>query len=322
MPLAEAQGRWVASYLRGRVPPARSRRDARRHRARAQADVQALRGLQAPHDAGRLRQLPVGAAEGAQGAAPSAPARPASRCPVGAARPRPRRPSPRERRRTGPPRGDEGAQPRGDPRRGARGVRRARVRRGHACATSSAAPASPRARSTTTSPTRRRCFRALLDESARRAARPPARRARRGATSRGVRRGRLPRVLRLHRRGPDDVRARCATTPGTIRALLGDPLLGAGVDELLEDLAAAIGPATCPAFDADYMAAAMAGVGFEVGTRMVEREPVDVDGRHALRHRPGARRRRRLGRRLALAQRPAAAATGRRARARGWRRSG
>ena len=44
--------------------PARGR-DARRHRARARADVQALRGLQAAHDAGRLRRLPRGPGEGA-----------------------------------------------------------------------------------------------------------------------------------------------------------------------------------------------------------------------------------------------------------------
>ncbi len=64
----------------------------------------------------------------------------------------------------------------------------------------------------------------------------------------------------------------------TIRALLGDPILALGVDELLEDLAAAIGTGALPAFDADYMAGAMAGVGFEVGARMVERAPVDVEG--------------------------------------------
>jgi AcrR family transcriptional regulator len=66
---------------------------------------------------------------------------------------------------------------------------------------------------------------------------------------------------------------------GTIRALLGDPVLGAGVDELLEDLRERMAQGDLhPAFDAEYMAAAMAGVGFEVGTRMVEREPADVDG--------------------------------------------
>ena len=33
-----------------------------------------------------------------------------------------------------------------------------------------------------------------------------------------------------------------------------------------------------PALDVDYMAGAMAGAAFEVGVRMVEREPADVDG--------------------------------------------
>jgi hypothetical protein len=33
-----------------------------------------------------------------------------------------------------------------------------------------------------------------------------------------------------------------------------------------------------PAFDAEYMAAAMAGAGFEIGIRMVDRDPLDVDG--------------------------------------------
>ena len=63
---------------RGALRAARPGRAARRHRGRARAHVQALRALQAPHDAGRLRRLPGRDREGAQGAAPSA--RP--RCPV------------------------------------------------------------------------------------------------------------------------------------------------------------------------------------------------------------------------------------------------
>jgi AcrR family transcriptional regulator len=65
---------------------------------------------------------------------------------------------------------------------------------------------------------------------------------------------------------------------GTIRALFDDPILGAGVDELLEDLRAAIAERALPSFDAEYMAAAMAAAGFEIGIRMVERDPIDVDG--------------------------------------------
>jgi AcrR family transcriptional regulator len=65
---------------------------------------------------------------------------------------------------------------------------------------------------------------------------------------------------------------------GTIRALFGDPILGAGVDELLDDLRAAIERGDIPPLDADYMAGAMAGVALELGVRMAEREPPDIEG--------------------------------------------
>jgi AcrR family transcriptional regulator len=63
-----------------------------------------------------------------------------------------------------------------------------------------------------------------------------------------------------------------------IRALVADPMLGAGLDELLADLRSAMERGSMPPIDPEYMTAAMAGVGFEVGIRMVEREPVDVEG--------------------------------------------
>jgi AcrR family transcriptional regulator len=65
---------------------------------------------------------------------------------------------------------------------------------------------------------------------------------------------------------------------GPIRSLFGDPILGSGVDELLVDLAEAIERGDLPELDADYMAGAMAGVALELGVRMAEREPPDVDG--------------------------------------------
>jgi len=65
---------------------------------------------------------------------------------------------------------------------------------------------------------------------------------------------------------------------GTIRSLFGDPILGAGVQELLDDLNAAIDRGEMPPLDADYMAGAMAGVALEVGVRMTEREPADAEG--------------------------------------------
>ncbi|HUE26381.1 MAG TPA: TetR/AcrR family transcriptional regulator [Solirubrobacteraceae bacterium] len=65
---------------------------------------------------------------------------------------------------------------------------------------------------------------------------------------------------------------------GPIRSLFGDPILGAGVDELLEDLRSAMDRGDIPRFDADYMAGAMAGAALELGVRMAERCPPDVDG--------------------------------------------
>jgi AcrR family transcriptional regulator len=65
---------------------------------------------------------------------------------------------------------------------------------------------------------------------------------------------------------------------GPIRSMFGDPILGAGVEELLDDLHAAIERGDLPRFDADYMAGAMAGAALELGVRMAERQPPDVEG--------------------------------------------
>jgi len=65
---------------------------------------------------------------------------------------------------------------------------------------------------------------------------------------------------------------------GTIRSMFGDPILGAGVDELLDDLREAIKRGDVPPLDADYMAGAMAGTALELGVRMAERDPPDPAG--------------------------------------------
>jgi AcrR family transcriptional regulator len=65
---------------------------------------------------------------------------------------------------------------------------------------------------------------------------------------------------------------------GTIRSMFDEPTVGAGVQELREDLAAGIRSGLLPDHDVDYMAAAMVGAGFEVAVRMLGREPPDVDG--------------------------------------------
>jgi AcrR family transcriptional regulator len=65
---------------------------------------------------------------------------------------------------------------------------------------------------------------------------------------------------------------------GTFRAMFDEPTLGAGYQELREDLDEAIARGLLPPMDTDYVAAAMVGVGVEVGLRMLERDPVDPAG--------------------------------------------
>jgi AcrR family transcriptional regulator len=64
---------------------------------------------------------------------------------------------------------------------------------------------------------------------------------------------------------------------GTIRAMLDDPVLAAGVDELLEDLEGAIERGELPPLDARYMARAMAGAGLEIAMEMFERDGAGAD---------------------------------------------
>ena len=65
---------------------------------------------------------------------------------------------------------------------------------------------------------------------------------------------------------------------GAIRSLFGDPILAAGIDELRCDLEAAMTRGDLPELDADYLTGAMAGVGLELGVRMADRQPADVEG--------------------------------------------
>jgi AcrR family transcriptional regulator len=64
---------------------------------------------------------------------------------------------------------------------------------------------------------------------------------------------------------------------GTIRSMFGLPALWAGVEELRADIDAAVAATIIPPVDTEYVTAAMVGVGFEVGVRMLDRRPVDPD---------------------------------------------
>ena len=125
-------------------------------------------------------------------------------------------------------------------------------------------------------PDKEAVFRALLEESAERV-RERTRAGRAGATTleafvRGGYRGYFqavaedPVTFELTRRNA-----------GTIRTLFSTPGIGAGIDELRADLEAAIAAGLMPAVDVEYIAAAMVGVGFEIGVRMVAHEPPDPE---------------------------------------------
>ncbi len=59
---------------------------------------------------------------------------------------------------------------------------------------------------------------------------------------------------------------------GTIRAMFDEPSVGAGTEELRDDLEAGVATGVLPAHDTRLMAAAMIGAGFEVGIRVFDGE--------------------------------------------------
>ena len=65
---------------------------------------------------------------------------------------------------------------------------------------------------------------------------------------------------------------------GTVSTQFAEPAFGLSVAELEEDLRRGVAQGAIPEHDVAYMAAAMVGTAFEVGVRMVERRPPDVDG--------------------------------------------
>jgi AcrR family transcriptional regulator len=65
---------------------------------------------------------------------------------------------------------------------------------------------------------------------------------------------------------------------GTIRSFFDGGQIPLGTDELTEDLERAIADGALPALDVGYMAHAMMAIGLELGERLLEREPPDVDG--------------------------------------------
>ena len=65
---------------------------------------------------------------------------------------------------------------------------------------------------------------------------------------------------------------------GAIALMSDEGIFEAGVREFFEDLGAWVEEGLLPQVDLDYLAAAGVAIGFQVATRMIEREPPDVDG--------------------------------------------
>lgn len=65
---------------------------------------------------------------------------------------------------------------------------------------------------------------------------------------------------------------------GTISTQFAEPAFGVSVAELEEDLRTGVVAEALPDGVFGYMAAAMVGTAFEVGVRMIESDPPDVDG--------------------------------------------
>ncbi len=71
-----------------------------------------------------------------------------------------------------------------------------------------------------------------------------------------------------------------------IRAMFEATEGPAGIGELAEDLRAAIARGDMPAVDVDYCAGAMVAVALELGQRLVQRDPPDVEGATSFATRP------------------------------------
>jgi AcrR family transcriptional regulator len=69
-----------------------------------------------------------------------------------------------------------------------------------------------------------------------------------------------------------------ARNAGTIRALFDDAQVPLGTDELAEDLREAIATGYLQPVDVEYCAHVMMAVAIELGLRLLERDPPDVEG--------------------------------------------
>ena len=75
-----------------------------------------------------------------------------------------------------------------------------------------------------------------------------------------------------------DNHAFLARNAGTIRAMFEDGPVPLGISDLAEDLRMAIEQGQIPPVDVEYTSHVMMAVGIELGLRLMERDPPDVEG--------------------------------------------
>lgn len=64
---------------------------------------------------------------------------------------------------------------------------------------------------------------------------------------------------------------------GTIRSLLDDAMFGVSISEMREDIEAAIARGALPPADVSFLAAVLAGIGFEMGVALADRQMADLE---------------------------------------------
>lgn len=126
-------------------------------------------------------------------------------------------------------------------------------------------------------PDKESVFRALLEESAEEA-RARARAARRAAGSFEEFVADAYRAYFAFLADDPQLFGLVRRNAGTVSTQFAETAFGVSVRELEEDLRAAVRAGVVAPHDTGLMAAAMVGAAFEVGVRMIESEPPDVEG--------------------------------------------
>jgi AcrR family transcriptional regulator len=126
-------------------------------------------------------------------------------------------------------------------------------------------------------PDKESIFRALIDDIGAEARRRVQAARRRATTPRGFVEDGYRAYFEYIVEDPDN-HAFLARNAGTIRAMFDDGPVPLGISDLADDLQVAIEQGQIPPVDVEYTSHVMMAVGIELGLRLMEREPPDVDG--------------------------------------------